>query len=209
MNLKDNVMLSLIQYPTMFKNVVSVYDHMFAVIGNGYQWVDGKLLPICEPIPEEINWSKIIDDAKERIINKDSKTYPEWEIMQWLYQIDHIDILMKTNIHSEYFDSYYGLEEKFSCIFEIPDNVDDDYLEGASDYLAHFISNLNMWKGSHYKKDIKWVNKQYSTCLKARDHIWKIKAKKAGITFEEFVENKKELQKEMNKFFQEILNETK
>lgn len=34
----------LLCYPTIYTNALEVYNHLFCVIGNGYDWVDGELI---------------------------------------------------------------------------------------------------------------------------------------------------------------------
>lgn len=43
MTLKDTVKDSLIMFPSIHKNIIDVYDHLFCTIGNGYEWIDGEL----------------------------------------------------------------------------------------------------------------------------------------------------------------------
>ena len=44
MNLKDSVINSMREYPSISGNKLDVYDHLFLTIGNGYNWVNGELI---------------------------------------------------------------------------------------------------------------------------------------------------------------------
>jgi len=44
MSLRDTVRYCLLWYPSIFKNALDVYNHLFCVIGNGYDWKDGCLV---------------------------------------------------------------------------------------------------------------------------------------------------------------------
>lgn len=44
MKVKDAVKASIMLYPTIHKTKLDVYEHMFLVIGNGYDWVNGELV---------------------------------------------------------------------------------------------------------------------------------------------------------------------
>ena len=43
MRLKTLVKHLIMQFPGIFPNALSVYNHLFYVIGNGYEWKDGVL----------------------------------------------------------------------------------------------------------------------------------------------------------------------
>lgn len=44
MKVENYVKLSLLKYPTLYKNRLDVLVHVFAVIGNGLEWVNGELV---------------------------------------------------------------------------------------------------------------------------------------------------------------------
>ena len=44
MTLKNNIRESLLYYPGIFDNALDVLHHMYCVIGNGYEWVNGELV---------------------------------------------------------------------------------------------------------------------------------------------------------------------
>ena len=48
MNVKDTVKRSLMLYPSITVNALDGYDHMFCVIGNGFEWKDGELVELSE-----------------------------------------------------------------------------------------------------------------------------------------------------------------
>lgn len=43
MTVKSELKHCLLNFPRIFPNALSVYDHWFCVIGNGYEWKDGEL----------------------------------------------------------------------------------------------------------------------------------------------------------------------
>ena len=61
MKVKDAVKASIMLYPTIQKTKLDVYEHMFLVIGNGYDWVNGELVAekrvptVQEAIEKELN----------------------------------------------------------------------------------------------------------------------------------------------------------
>ena len=44
MKLKDSVINSIREYPSISGNKLDVYDHLFLTNGNGYDWVNGELI---------------------------------------------------------------------------------------------------------------------------------------------------------------------
>lgn len=40
----ETVESCILNYPKLFPNALHVYNHLFCVIGNGYDWVDGELV---------------------------------------------------------------------------------------------------------------------------------------------------------------------
>ena len=43
MKLKTYVKHCIMQYPLIYRNALDVYNHLFYVIGNGYEWKNGVL----------------------------------------------------------------------------------------------------------------------------------------------------------------------
>lgn len=44
MKLKTLVKHLIMQWPRLFPNALAAYDHLFYVVGNGYDWKNGELL---------------------------------------------------------------------------------------------------------------------------------------------------------------------
>lgn len=49
MTAEQTVKHSLMFYPSITYNKMSAYNHLFATIGNGYEWVDGELVSMDNP----------------------------------------------------------------------------------------------------------------------------------------------------------------
>ena len=65
MNLKDSVINSMREYPSISGNKLDVYDHLFLTIGNGYDWVNGELIETSNEKPNVIS----IEDAIDNLFN--------------------------------------------------------------------------------------------------------------------------------------------
>lgn len=66
MTVRDTVYESLLSYPTLYSNALDVYDHLFCVNGNGYEWKNGELVAVCDDEKHITN----IKDAVMYILNK-------------------------------------------------------------------------------------------------------------------------------------------
>ena len=69
MNLKDSVINSMREYPSISGNKLDVYDHLFLTIGNGYDWVNGELI---DPYNKRLNILSI-EDAIDNLFNNESR----------------------------------------------------------------------------------------------------------------------------------------
>jgi hypothetical protein len=48
MNLADTLLVSCGAYSCIFPNRAAALGHLFLSYGNGYEWVDGQLVDVCE-----------------------------------------------------------------------------------------------------------------------------------------------------------------
>lgn len=62
MKLKDSVINSMREYPSISGNKLDVYDHLFLTIGNGYDWVNGELIEPSNEKPNVISIEEAIDN---------------------------------------------------------------------------------------------------------------------------------------------------
>jgi hypothetical protein len=69
MNLKDSVIDSMREYPSISRNKLDVYDHLFLTNGNGYDWVNGELI---EKYNERLNVISI-EEAIDKLFNNESR----------------------------------------------------------------------------------------------------------------------------------------
>ena len=63
MTVKDTLKEMILTYPRIFNSKLSLYNHLFLTVGNGYVWFNGEL---CDSI---INDFQIIEKSNENIIN--------------------------------------------------------------------------------------------------------------------------------------------
>lgn len=72
MNVADTLYFQLAAYANLFPNRARALDHLFCVVGNGMQWVDGQLVH-----PEFINGEWVIEDASVTVAQRIARTFDE------------------------------------------------------------------------------------------------------------------------------------
>lgn len=65
MTVKDTLWECLLNFPTIFYNALSVYEHWFCVCGNGYEWENGELVhtPYGDSDLEKLHNANTINEA--------------------------------------------------------------------------------------------------------------------------------------------------
>jgi hypothetical protein len=127
MTLKNNIRESLLYYPSLFANSLEVMNHLFCVIGNGYEWKDGELVEvgsqersfalkdvIAYHIKEEIKPSDIHSIIERKILFEEiDEKNPDWNALSKFISEDiTLDLTRVTNM---VLDIEHRLED-----FEIP-----------------------------------------------------------------------------------------
>lgn len=89
-------------------------DHLFCVVGNGYEWKNGELVSIEKD--ERIERYKLKKDVKK------AKPNPFTE--QFYSRIEELNNLDKSEISNR----WYPISEKYSYICNYPDDIKPDWL---------------------------------------------------------------------------------
>jgi hypothetical protein len=156
MTLEETIQACFDHFPSLFQTREEVLDHLFSVIGNGYDWVNGELLSDNNHLP--IN--PLGPDGK-------AKQYKPWTYK--CEREDMYDFLLKkdkrltTNLASIYGEN---LEDKFlspkpndndlvprkfniyppsrsySNMFIFPKNIKPDWKNGVKEFFEYIIDNV-------------------------------------------------------------------
>ncbi len=176
MKLKDHINQAIKRYPMLFKaenykiSEMLVLDHLFLVIGNGYEWHDGYLCEDDKPKPYGEKKFKSLPKGffKKRIYSYKKTTKSMYEFWKknkdnsmWRYGV----IIKKRNYY------YYEFPKdvvgtKFSpypiCQYSrftiIPDDVRPDWLKGAIKIVKATLDYFN--DPEKYKKDYYYPHKK-------------------------------------------------
>jgi hypothetical protein len=131
---------AICRYPGLYESRASVLHHWFCVIGNGMDWIDGKLqnvYPEAFREPEEVKNIDLSKDsweiagdikhnlslAKQAMIkgNADLIALLPWELstrLRWIYPMD----------------------KKYSKLACFPDNIHPEYLQGIVEMIEIIFS---------------------------------------------------------------------
>lgn len=109
-------------YPSLFRTLADVYNHLFFVVGNGYDWLDGALV-------------EMVQDPAERSVAVDPMlVYENWphDAQQRVQQILRGEKdLPKGPVPDDGAPRpFYPLSD-YSLITHVPDNVRPDWLDAA------------------------------------------------------------------------------
>lgn len=146
MTYRDTV-LSLLDYE--MENRLTVDDHLFAVIGNGYEWKDGEIVYY---VPDE--YMNQLDSKPK----SDEAMKAHYNELYEKYKNKYNDYNPPTGT---IYDKFGGFEIypicEFSLMYKIPEDVKSDWKEA----ILHFINYILIHKELLTDKDesLKYIEK--------------------------------------------------
>ena len=127
-----NIWDSMYEYPSMYEDAASVLHHMFIVIGNGTDWIDGKLVYHREK--PRSNSQKMEKPFKKQSFSACRQLDLQHEIehlrrnRDTRFVLDNIDLLSRW--HDRRWKSIYPLS-KYSAIVTIPPDANKSHQKYA------------------------------------------------------------------------------
>lgn len=128
-------------WPTLYKNRVDIIEHLFFVIGNGYEWLDGAIIcdspdSYLESIKDEEERKKNPrpEDVKRRELFKkiiEDEFTPENKKKELQYFLDEEDglITYERPLPDEGEPRvFYPVSKNYSAITQVPDDVRPEWL---------------------------------------------------------------------------------
>ncbi len=169
MKLKDHINQAIKRYPILYKaedyktSEMLVLNHLFLVIGNGYEWHDGYL---CEDELKPYGEKKF-KSLPKMFFKRREYTYKRTTEAMYDFNKKHPDIIKwKLNIVKKGKRYYYKYPKdvvgaKFSpypiCEYSrftiIPDDVRPDWLKGAIKVVKatlEYFNDFDKYKNNHY-----------------------------------------------------------
>ncbi len=139
---KETIRRGLLNFPSLYQEPADVLHHLFAVIGNGFEWFDGNLVSWYSEEKDADVWlQEQIDDA----VNSNMPSLVlHYRQMQHSYQFikDNIEDIIEHG-DTRYAGDYYPLSS-YSRIMTVPDDVTDEWLKAAYQFASDALTAYRM-----------------------------------------------------------------
>ena len=106
-------------YPEIFPTRKHCLDHLFCVVGNGYEWINGELVDDDNKYEKRYKLRKPIKKAEFKHEENWNQMY---EFYHKLYSLDK-----NQKIPMQYNFEWYPLSRKYSALFTYPEDIKDDW----------------------------------------------------------------------------------
>lgn len=122
MRSEDTMQFMMDFYPDIFPTRKHCLNHLFCVIGNGYEWINGELVNKDDTFERRYKIVESMNKAKPRdedFYNNMLRLENELkEVMGEDYKINH-----------KYSFEWYPLCKEYSKLYTYPENITDDWME--------------------------------------------------------------------------------
>lgn len=160
MSFKDHLQKVMLTYPSLFKTILPVYDHIFLTIGNGYEWCDGNLVydgeeSFCKTKEESLSrlnesYFNLVKDLHSiHLTGNGDETFNHFVdcYLQEIKECTH-NILNVENQLEDFSvpENYEFRIDKYSIIANIPNNVSYELLISIKQFLEIIENNKDKLK---------------------------------------------------------------
>lgn len=119
MRVEDTLQYMADFYPDIFPTRKHCLNHLFCVIGNGYEWVNGELVNKDNKYEKRYKLKKPIKKAE---FNREEQWYEMQQFYRSLYALEEQKIPIKYSFE------WYPFSKKFSALFTYPEDIKDDWM---------------------------------------------------------------------------------
>lgn len=168
MTFEDTLRTSLLLFPGIHPNALTVYDHLFCVIGNGYSWENGELVEhgekassvkdgvikaiefhLMDPVVDPFEHIDLGLDYVKRSLNYEYKRVIKDVEMTFDVENRMKDFSFETSDKYFGYGKYFAAEDKYmlydiceySKICNLPDDIKPDWLEAAEKMYDILVAN--------------------------------------------------------------------
>lgn len=172
MNFRDTMQDCFYGYPSLFPHPLSVTIHLFFVIGNGYEWVDGELIASKKKQPAKgftrhkrkahiIELSSrdelILPESEKKVLELHNfKRHEDFKVFKKLIP-KMLDVPCTTvpGIPFPKDFCYYTINiSTYANLYTFPSNIKPDWAEALKDALHWGIWNLESYKRERSKENV-------------------------------------------------------
>lgn len=186
MRVDDICRRSLMLYPSLYQTRMQVYNQLFCVIGNGYEWQDGELygeIAESEFFDEGVTEYNMTDaDAVKYVIRREFRLISGGrpahvnnfiqeeiirevtEVLRWKEKMD--DYSIPNNTDSPY--HFYMLSE-YSLLCCLPDNITLDWFLAAKRMYFSLKEHPENWMESYRSSYDEWLPKIKERLVELQD----------------------------------------
>jgi len=142
MKVAEEIEKMIKEYPSLFKTRYAALDHLFCVIGNGYDWINGELVYTCIPMSEEEKIVRKKERKKhEKLLYKVSKALGGNHLEKRKVEekaeklaIKNAKIIANTPFYDKITKDYkfYPICD-YSAIMNLPKDIKDDWKAAAEE----------------------------------------------------------------------------
>ena len=130
------------EYPQLFKTRQKALDHLFCVIGNGYEWKNGELVDCEELYYYSVKLDKLIEipfenDNEVDIVSKPPMSDEDYEIehQDWIKETVELKCRLNERITREEAlkvtlencHKWYPISKNHSYICNLPDDITPEW----------------------------------------------------------------------------------
>lgn len=183
MTLKETVKSNLIMHPLISPSKLSVYNHLFLTIGNGYKWINGELISsedsenctiekgLEKLFNDEYQYELLasyldmyipnLDDPKELVSYLKRENKQNFKLVKRILNAENI---VEEELHmSNKEDELYPLS-KYSAILNIPTDIKDDWKKGIEELYNYIMTSQEpkvVEYREKYNRELKTIENQY------------------------------------------------
>lgn len=118
MRAEDTLQFMADFYPDLFPTRKHALDHLFLVIGNGYEWINGELVDNDDTYVKRY---KLVKPIKKAIFEKE---YTWWN---WHHMFKEISIQLDKPMNPDYEFNWSEISKEYSYIYNYPSNIKSDW----------------------------------------------------------------------------------
>ena len=130
------------EYPQLFPTRHHALDHLFCVIGNGYEWKKGELVDYKELYYYDSELDELVEipfenDDESDIVSKSPMTDEEYEIEHQKWIEERVDLKCRFNkritreealkVTLENCHKWYPISKNHSYICNLPDDITPEW----------------------------------------------------------------------------------
>ena len=169
MNTEETIRVALINFPSIFPNALSVYNHLFCTVGHGYEWENGELVSTGRYNTDvKTAILKEVESLYSFFTNLQPSTLNNWRSIEIRRDetIKNINLIFDTSSSLTDFtpasDFQFSEITKYSKILNLPSDITSDWLDAAkwmylllsqySHRIRNFKPEMLIWVDESIKK---------------------------------------------------------